>query len=284
MLAVFSIALVLLSAALFRRFGLAWLRGVEPDERTPEGPWSSAHLLLIVGVGVIAQVMAGSLLGLFAQARGIALPDVRAGVVLLTNAFWQGTLVTVLLLIARNSSSGLASLGLGRVRPKPILVGLAIYVIATPAIFGSSALWSLALEHWGGEAPSQAVQELIARSRGADIALAAGLAIVVIPFLEEVLFRGWLQGWISHRLDSTQGVLIPAFLFAVLHGTAVLVPIFSLALVLGIVRHHTKSLVPVWAIHALHNGSQLAFLFLVADSENQSASAWISNCLVYLVP
>lgn len=267
MLALFSFALILFSLFLLRRFGLDWLRRAEPEVRSGGGPWDSSHLLLIVSVGLVFQVIAGSLVNLYAEARGIDPSQARAGVVLLSNAFWQGMLGATLLLVARDSSSGFASLGLSGMRMRAVALGLGFYLLALPGILGTGALWSLSLEGFSGEAPTQAVQELIAGARGSDLFLAAVLAIVVIPFLEELVFRGWLQGWISQRLGSLQGILISAALFAVLHGVSALLPIFVLALVLGTVRHCTDSLAPVWAIHAVHNGSQLAILFLFVDPQ-----------------
>jgi membrane protease YdiL (CAAX protease family) len=178
----------------------------------------------------------------------------------LAAAFWQGALVVVLVLVARKSPRGFASLGLSSTRPRAILVGMGMYLVALPALFGSSLLWSQVLEFMGRGGETQAVQEMILRTVGAEVPLAVALAVVVVPFLEEVIFRGWLQGWISHRLSPVHGIVIPAALFALMHGAAVLLPIFVLALLLGVVRQRTERLAPVFAMHALHNGIQIFFL------------------------
>lgn len=279
----FAGGLLGLSLILLGRFGVPWLQRVEPAERTPQGPWNSAHLILVVGVGIVAQVIAGWLLNLYAGGRGIELADMQAGAVLLASCFWQGGLVALLLLIGRGTPTGLASLGLMPTGGRVLLHGLGVYLLALPGILASGLLWHLFLESFGGGAEAQPVQEIIARTQGLEIALAGVLAIVVIPFLEEVLFRGWLQGWIARRLDAVNGVLIPAVLFAVLHGMPVLLPIFALALVLGIVRHHTDRLAPVWAIHAAHNGSQLLLLFGAGEFQDEAASLPATGLLSILL-
>lgn len=280
----FAGALLGLSLLLLRRFGIDWLRSVEPDERTPKGPWNTAHLVLVVGVGIVAQVIAGGLLNLYANARGIEIQDTRAGAVLLASCFWQGSIVALILLIGRDSPTGFASMGLMPTKRRAVVSGIGVYLLALPAILASGILWHTLLNRYGGGAETQAVQELIARTEGLEIALAAVLAIVVIPFLEEAIFRGWLQGWIARRLDPVNGVLIPAVLFAVLHGAPVLLPIFSLALVLGIVRHHTDRLAPAWAIHALHNGSQLMLLFGHSQVTESAGELPATGLLTLILP
>ncbi len=277
-------ALLGMSFLLLRRFGFGWLRSAEPGERTPQGPWNTAHLVLVVGVGIVAQEIAGELLGLYAGSRGIESQDTGAGAALLASGFWQGSIVALILLIGRDSPSGLASMGLMPTARRAVLRGLGVYLLALPAIVASMFLWRILLERYGGGAETQAIQELIARAEGLEIALVAILAVVVIPFLEEAIFRGWLQGWIARRLGPVNGVLIPAVLFAVLHGIPALLPIFSLALVLGIVRHHTDRLAPVWAIHALHNGSQLMLLFGASQLPEQAGGLPATGLLTLILP
>lgn len=256
-----GLAMCLLSLVLLRRFAGAWLRASWPKEALPPGPWTTAHLIMVVLLGVFTQYLGFQLLDLYAKSRGLQISDLNAGIVLLTSAFWQGALVVLLVLIARASDQGFSSLGLQRAGLRPILVGLGIYLLGLPGLVGSITLWGQALDYAGLGEEVQLVQQLIMRTRGWEVGLSVLLAVVVIPFLEEVIFRGWLQGWISYRLSPVHGIVISAALFALLHGSAVLLPIFVLAILLGVVRHTTGRLAPVWAMHALHNGIQMYLLF-----------------------
>ena len=274
MVVLYGLAMCTFSGLLLRRFAGRWLRSAEPQEDQVPGPWSTRHLLMVVLFGVVLQTMAGILLAMFARSRGVEIADLSAGIMLLTAAFWQGALVLLLVFVAREHPQGLASLGLMRTRPRAVLVGLGTYLLALPALFGSILLWSQTMEWIGRGGETQAVQELILRTRGAEVILAVVLAVGVIPFLEEVIFRGWLQGWISNRLSPAHGIVISAALFALMHGAAVLLPIFVLALLLGVVRHKTGRMGPVWAMHALHNGIQMFFLLYVL--QDQAAASPLS--------
>jgi len=60
-------------------------------------------------------------------------------------------------------------------------------------------------------------------------------------------------------------------------------PIFGIALVLGGVMLRTQRLLAVWAIHALHNGLQVAMILLIghlaADSAGGAASLLVHQVL-----
>lgn len=256
-----GLVLCLLSVVLLRQFAGGWLRASWPKEAQAPGPWNTSHLVMVVLLGVFTQYLGFQLLDMFAKSRGLQITELNAGIMLLTSAFWQGSLVVLLVMIARDSDQGFASLGLQRSSLRLILVGIGVYLLGLPGLVGSISLWTQALDFVGRGDEVQLVQQLILRTSGWEIGLAVVLAVVVIPFLEEVIFRGWLQGWITYRLSPVHGIVISAALFALLHGSAVLLPIFVLAILLGVVRHATGRLAPVWAMHALHNGFQMYLLF-----------------------
>ena len=81
-----------------------------------------------------------------------------------------------------------------------------------------------------------------------------------MPLLEEVLFRGFLQPLLVQNFRDKGGIVLTSALFAVMHGTSAFLPIFGLSLILGAVMLRTQRLTAVWAIHALHNGLQVALL------------------------
>ena len=84
--------------------------------------------------------------------------------------------------------------------------------------------------------------------------LAAGRAIVIAPFAEELLFRGSLFGWLRRRLPAFATILITASVFALGHPMPVLWPA---ALLFGIgaawFRERSGSVTPFIVMHVINN-------------------------------
>jgi membrane protease YdiL (CAAX protease family) len=105
---------------------------------------------------------------------------------------------------------------------------------------------------------------------GARGPAAAGMvilsAVVIAPLAEEFFFRRVLQGWLEKRCAAQPGVavLLASALFAAAHrgqGLAFL-PLFPLAIVLGVITERTGSILPAVLLHALFNAVSV-FLMLV---------------------
>jgi membrane protease YdiL (CAAX protease family) len=82
-------------------------------------------------------------------------------------------------------------------------------------------------------------------------------AVVAAPLAEELIFRVVLQGLLESALPSWAAILIPAVAFAAIHGRHDALPLFPLAVVLGIVYHLRRSFVAVFTIHAMFNATFL---------------------------
>jgi CAAX protease family protein len=98
----------------------------------------------------------------------------------------------------------------------------------------------------------------------------AVLGVFIAPFVEELLFRGFIYPLIERRIGSLLAVAVTALLFTALHvgqlwgswtGIAL---ILLVGITLSTVRARTDSLVPSFVIHLSYN-STLCLLFLVAS-------------------
>jgi membrane protease YdiL (CAAX protease family) len=168
------------------------------------------------------------------------------------------------------SPEGARELGLRAERnASAVAAGFASYVLLAPALFGLGLLWPWVLERLGGTWTPQAVLPAFQELAGARLALAIGLAVVVMPFLEELLFRGFLQPLLVQNFRDKGGILLTSLAFAALHGLGAFLPIFALSLLLGGIMLRTQRLVACWAVHALHNGLTLALL--LASEEVRAA-------------
>lgn len=86
-------------------------------------------------------------------------------------------------------------------------------------------------------------------------------AVLVAPFVEEVVFRGFFQGQLEQGFrDVTRAVLFSALLFTVLHFNPWWsLQIYLLGMVLGYLAWRTGSIWPSFVVHAVNNSLALWF-------------------------
>ncbi len=88
-------------------------------------------------------------------------------------------------------------------------------------------------------------------------------AIVIAPFLEELIFRGGVYRFFKAKLSHHSSSLLSAFLFAVLHeNIASFAPLWLLGWWLNTLYEKTNS---IWApalLHSLFNANSLLLLYL----------------------
>lgn len=105
----------------------------------------------------------------------------------------------------------------------------------------------------------QAAIELLAQCSLPTLLCAAVPLCVAVPVVEELLFRGLLQGWGR----GFWPIVVSAVLFALAHGLNVfLLPLFFTGLVLGVVAQRSGSLLPGMLLHALFNAVNLFAVLL----------------------
>ena len=94
--------------------------------------------------------------------------------------------------------------------------------------------------------------------------------IVVAPFGEEILFRGFLQQFLEkHWKDSTKAVLITSLFFAMIHLNPYwMIQIYFLGLILGFLAWRTGSVIPSLILHGLNNAMAIILSFSIGESNN----------------
>lgn len=93
------------------------------------------------------------------------------------------------------------------------------------------------------------------------------LVIAVSPaLLEEVIFRGMLQGRLLALMGRHLGIFVTAVAFALVHGQPAVLPIhLGIGIYLGYLRERANSLLPGMLIHFLYNGSLVSMPFVFAE-------------------
>ena len=88
--------------------------------------------------------------------------------------------------------------------------------------------------------------------------------VLITPFIEEIIFRGSLYGWLRGKLSSNLTILITATLFALYHPLIYLWPIaFVFGLASGWVRERTNSLTPFLIMHMLNSIAMIAAAYFI---------------------
>jgi len=83
------------------------------------------------------------------------------------------------------------------------------------------------------------------------------LAVCVLgPTVEELIFRGWLFGWLQPRIGAAITIGVTAASWAVLHysyGWQVILVILVDGILLGVARWRTRSVITPIIMHMLYN-------------------------------
>ena len=109
--------------------------------------------------------------------------------------------------------------------------------------------------------------ENLFNSRAAAYAIGA-FAIVIAPFMEEMIFRGILFGIFESQIGLRFAILTTAVLFGALHVPEYwgawnhMLLIFFVGLVFSLARGRSGSLAPSVFLHVGYNGSMMIALFL----------------------
>jgi membrane protease YdiL (CAAX protease family) len=96
-------------------------------------------------------------------------------------------------------------------------------------------------------------------------------AIVLAPFIEELLFRGFLQNFFKKYFNIKISICLSSFCFAIFHfafsqklaNITILGTLFVLSLFLGILYEKQKSLLSPIILHAASNGFAILSLFFL---------------------
>lgn len=226
----------------------------------PGRPWLPEVAFLALAIFLLCTVTVPPLLvKVFGSGNG-ADPSPAVGVAATALANVLGIALT-LVLARRRYHATAADLALDRPAARVVAFGVAAILLAFPAFLGVSFL-NLRLTEALGMQPNQALVQTLLDDR-AFLTRPWVLAsiVFVVPFCEEVLFRGLLQRALRVAMPAAASIAATAFLFAVVHDPQSLVPVFTIGVVLGVIVERTGS---VWASTAAHAVFNAINLWLIA--------------------
>jgi len=238
------------------RQGMRWIEWRPVPHDLPR------HLLLFLGAGLMGQM----LLAFWATRNGYLGETLRLPMLFGALALFQGLAAGVILVRLRAFRIGFQQIFAWRpfrdISPLPN--GALSYILTLPVLL-LAALSTQGIFRWL-EIPFE--RQPIFDKLGANLPLFHLLALffliaVLVPFCEELLFRGVVFPWLAARFGAVAGLVVHSLLFAAIHQhLATLVPLFVLSICLGLAYAYYRNLgVVVW-LHGLFNGVNLLHFFL----------------------
>lgn len=236
-------------------------------------PWSLERFLQRL-IGLLILFYPGFFLAFYvARHAGVSGPSVLQMLVGVLS--FQGTaLVWVGLFLRQQKLSWREVFGLNQYWPRAVLFGVLTACLFMPVGWTLQLGSSKAVEWAGKQAPrlglkpeqQQAVQTLQLAATWQN-RLALGLVtILLVPFAEEVLFRGILYPWIKQVGFPRLALWANAVVFAAMHMNLItFLPLTVLALVLTTLYERTQNLLAPITAHALFNGMNFALLYWVQE-------------------
>lgn len=95
-----------------------------------------------------------------------------------------------------------------------------------------------------------------------SLLLMLALVGVLVPFIEEVIFRGVLLGWLLKRLRFAYAAPLSAVIFSIAHGLPQLIPALAvMGLILATVAWRSGSLWPSIVVHGVFNSAMTVSLY-----------------------
>lgn len=92
--------------------------------------------------------------------------------------------------------------------------------------------------------------------------------VLIVPLMEELLFRGFLQTSLRRQFRPLHAILLTSLIFALFHfslsqgmnNITILGSLFLLSLFLGFLRERQGTLWPSWALHATFNALSIGMI------------------------
>jgi len=179
----------------------------QPPYQEPKEQFDIIDLLLFLGLGIPVLLIVMSLSALLLKTAGLQIQGAR---LLIAQCIGYVALLPLLSFLIR-SRHGVSAASLLRFGLSAQQISTSIFLGVFTALSVSAA--SVLLRTPPLKTP---MEELLADT--VSLALASVLGVTIVPFFEELLFRGLLQTVLARYLTVFVAIPISALLFALLHG------------------------------------------------------------------
>jgi len=246
-----------------------------PYQPRRQVPWTGWDVVAVIWTGICCAIITPAVTFKYfgADVRDVQSPNYLDA--LITTVVVSGTatlLASVGYLLARGFS--FTALGFDSER---LLYDAALGIIALLAVdFPLLGIQAVLTHFWPFEHPL--IEAVRQHPRIGVVAAIGGVAVLLAPLLEELMFRVVIQGWMEKAIRAARRnnlrlravpagavpIVVSSLLFALLHAPGPApVPIFLLGLTLGYLYHQTHR---IWPSLVLHMGFNAITVLIMAAS------------------
>ncbi len=170
----------------------------------------------------------------------------------------------------RESVLGVNSSGPLQIKIKHFAIGALTWVVSFPLVVAISQLASIFLIFFHLESKEQLAVLFLKSTMGHPVLLTFTIFLIVllVPIIEEILFRGLLLNWLTTYFKRTTAIFLHAIAFAGFHfslsqgfgNIEIISSLFVLSCFLGFVYLKQKSIYASWGLHATFNGINIILM------------------------
>lgn len=137
-----------------------------------------------------------------------------------------------------------------------------LYALDPLITYPVADFFHIELDSWREEEITREIMQ--ARNNGWLTALVQMAMIgLVVPLAEEIMFRGVFQTILTRYYGAVLGVILSAFIFALIHiDPALMAPLLVMGFMLAWLRHRFVSIWPAVLLHALNNTFSVLYFYL----------------------
>lgn len=265
---VVAIYVALLGLGLLTAVGLAfYFRDQRVDwnqhkQRLLQRPWGQVDAIGLLAAMILLQVGIAFVLQWLGHRVPAATEETTAFIAQTLALDWLGIIVIVLLLARRHftwqGAFGMTLRGAGRT----VLLGLIFFLAVMPFFWFYSTLYELGLRWLGVDPTLQEVAVALTNDQPLGVRLyLIGVAVIVAPCFEELLFRGMLLPVAAKGLGLGRGIMLVSLLFAAIHlHLPSLLPLFIVGVAFSLAYLYSGNLLVSVVMHGLFNAFNLALL------------------------
>lgn len=249
-------------------YGEAWpTQLLPPPPFVPKGPGIKGGGIAAIGAGAGVVASIAVAIAYAVSSPGPIDPHDPWFLLVSQLAFWVGLVGAVVIASHRNGTGRLgADYGLSWPRLKDIWLGLLGSWVGR--VLPLIVLICIIVSNEGFGTPNAVSPQVlgVVPDGPAGWAVVITLAVFGAPLVEELFFRGLLQGAFTRRIGPVPALFATAFIFSSAHilneGLLAPIALFPLALVLGYLRLRTGRLAAGMVAHSLFNAG-VFLLFLI---------------------
>lgn len=225
------------------------------------------HAVLFLGSGLMVSWSLGMIAAVVLRqvAPSLSLAEQRFSTFLISSVAFQGAgLVLTHFFIREHDLSWANFLGLKKPNlRRALLFGVITAAIVLPGLLLLNKICEALLTLMQGKPELQSSIQILQVSVSPGQRICFGIAALVLaPFVEEILFRGILYRFLKQMGWPRLSIVISSLLFGFIHGNLMaLVPLSCLAVVLALLYDETDNLMSPITAHAVFNAVNF-FMFL----------------------